>query len=38
MSSFFEEMKFEIINMGEDNIEFERENLLKLLSNPEKAP
>ena len=38
MNSFFEEMKFEVINMGEDNIEFEKENLLKKLSHPGKAP
>ena len=38
MNSFFEEMKFEVINMGEDDIEFEKENLLKLLSKPAEAP
>lgn len=34
INSFFEEMKFEVLNLGEDNVEFEKENLLKMLNQP----
>lgn len=32
MHSFLQEIKFEVINIGEDNIEYEKENILKMLN------